>query len=153
MSEFRMTPEEIRELFSKPTITPDELLRSGVLPLTRSGIYEAIKRQEIKVLEFGRKKAILTAPLRAQLGIGGAVSNDEFNADLKRNHRSCMQKVLKCVGELSRALADEEAARAAFPANASPPNLCAGLSHCRLDDPNSLSSDRAKKLRKAREED
>jgi hypothetical protein len=64
-----MTPAEIETLFAKPTITPDELLRSGVLPLTRNGIYEAIRRREIDVLEFGKKKAILTAPLRRKLGM------------------------------------------------------------------------------------
>ena len=64
-----MTQAEIAELFAKPTITPDELLRSGVLPLTRNGIYEAIRRREIDVLEFGKKKAILTAPLRRKLGM------------------------------------------------------------------------------------
>lgn len=64
-----MTQAEIKELLDRPTITPDELLRSKILPLTRSGIYEAIKRREIAVLEFGKKKAILTAPLRRKLGM------------------------------------------------------------------------------------
>lgn len=64
-----MTKNEIAELFARPTITPEELLRSGVLPLSRNGIYEAIRRREIDVLEFGKKKAILTAPLRAKLGM------------------------------------------------------------------------------------
>jgi hypothetical protein len=56
-------------LLNKPTITPDELFRSGVLPLSRNAIYEAIKRGEIEVLSFGRKKAIVTAALRKRLGL------------------------------------------------------------------------------------
>ena len=64
-----MSPIEISALFAKPTITPDELLRSGVLPLSRNGIYEAIRRGEIAVAEYGRKKAIITAPLRRKLGM------------------------------------------------------------------------------------
>ena len=64
-----MTESEIIELLSRPTITPDELFKARILPLTRGGIYEAIKRREIEVLEFGRRKAILTAPLRRKLGL------------------------------------------------------------------------------------
>jgi hypothetical protein len=64
-----MTKAEIAELLAKPTITPDELLRSGVLSLTRYGIYEAIRNKQIDVLEFGKKKVILTAPLRQKLGL------------------------------------------------------------------------------------
>lgn len=64
-----MTKTEVEELLAKPTITPDELLRSGIFPLTRSGIYEAIKRKDLDVIEFGKKKAILTAPIRRKLGL------------------------------------------------------------------------------------
>ena len=64
-----MTPAEIAALFAKPTITPDELLRSGVLPLSCNGIYDAIRRGEIDVASFGKKKAIITAPLRRKLGM------------------------------------------------------------------------------------
>jgi len=66
-----MTKQEILELLSRPAITPDELHQSKVLPLTRNGVYEAIKRGELDVLTFGKKKAILTAPLRRKLGIEG----------------------------------------------------------------------------------
>jgi hypothetical protein len=66
-----MTSQEIRELLGRPTITPDELYRSRVLPLTRNGIYDAIRRGELEVLEFGKKKAIITAPLRRKLGMEG----------------------------------------------------------------------------------
>ncbi len=64
-----MTRSEIAELFARMTITPDELYQSGVFPLSRNGIYEAIRRREIDVIEFGKKKAILTAPLRRKLGM------------------------------------------------------------------------------------
>lgn len=64
-----MTNEEIRELLARPTITPDELFQSGVLPLSRNGIYEAINRGEIEVLPLGKKKAIVTSALRRKLGL------------------------------------------------------------------------------------
>jgi hypothetical protein len=64
-----MTKKDVLALLRKPTITPDELHRSGILPLSRNGIYDAISRGEIDVVEFGRKKAIVTAKLREKLGI------------------------------------------------------------------------------------
>lgn len=64
-----MNRQEIDELLARPTITPDELLRSKILPLSRNGIYEAIKRGDLQAMEIGKKKAILTTPLRKQLGL------------------------------------------------------------------------------------
>lgn len=64
-----MTKTEIEELLAKPTITPDELLRSGIFPLSRNGVYEAIKRGDFEVIAFGKKKAILTGPLKKKLGL------------------------------------------------------------------------------------
>lgn len=64
-----MTPNQIKELLSRPTITPAELIASGILPLKRNGIYDAIKRGEIEVLDLGHKKAVITAPLRRKLGL------------------------------------------------------------------------------------
>jgi hypothetical protein len=64
-----MTTKEIETLLGRPTITPDQLYRSQILPLTRNGVYDAIRRGEIEVLELGRKKAIITASLRRKLGI------------------------------------------------------------------------------------
>jgi hypothetical protein len=64
-----MTKTEVEELLSRPTITPDELHRSGVLPVGRNGIYDAIRRGDLTVIEIGRKKAIVTAPLRKKLGM------------------------------------------------------------------------------------
>jgi hypothetical protein len=67
-----MSPEEVRQLLSKPTITPEELLKSRIFPLSRNGIYQAIERGEIAAIPLGRKKAVITAPLRKQLGIEAA---------------------------------------------------------------------------------
>jgi hypothetical protein len=64
-----MTDEEIRALLARPTITPDQLFQSGVLPLSRNGVYGAIRRGEIDVISIGRKKAVITASLRRKLGL------------------------------------------------------------------------------------
>lgn len=64
-----MTQDEIKQLLSKPTISPQELFRSGIFPLSLYGIYESIKRKEIDAIEFGKKKAILTAPIRRKIGM------------------------------------------------------------------------------------
>jgi Mn-dependent DtxR family transcriptional regulator len=64
-----MTSKEIAELLGKPTITPDELAKSGIFPLSRNGIYQAIERGEIEAIKIGRKKAVVTASLRKKLGI------------------------------------------------------------------------------------
>jgi hypothetical protein len=64
-----MNHSEIAELLAKPTITPGELLLSNILPLSRNGIYEAIKNGEIEAICYGKKKAIVTAPLRKKLGL------------------------------------------------------------------------------------
>jgi hypothetical protein len=74
-----MTKQEIAKLLSQPTITPDQLAVSGIFPISRNGIYEAIKRGDLQVVTLGRKKAIITAPLRKQLGI-----DDELEAAAAR---------------------------------------------------------------------
>jgi hypothetical protein len=61
--------EELRKLLSKPTITPAELAASGIFPLGRNGIYDAIKRGKIDVIDLGHRKAIVTASLKRQLGL------------------------------------------------------------------------------------
>jgi hypothetical protein len=66
-----LTKEQVDSLLSRPTITPDELFRSKVLPLSRNGIYEAIERGDIEAIKLGRKKAVITAPLRKKLGLAG----------------------------------------------------------------------------------
>jgi hypothetical protein len=64
-----MTDKEVLALLGRLTITPDELFKSRILPLSRNGIYEAIKRGDIDVMDIGRKKAVITAPLRRKLGM------------------------------------------------------------------------------------
>lgn len=64
-----MTTEEIKELLERPTITPAQLIASGILPLKRNGIYDAIKSGAIEAIDLGHKKAVLTAPLRKKLGL------------------------------------------------------------------------------------
>lgn len=64
-----MNETEVRELLAKPTISPDELFRSHIFPLSRNGVYEAIKRGDLAVIAFGKKRPILTAPLRRKLGM------------------------------------------------------------------------------------
>jgi hypothetical protein len=65
----KMTASEIVALLARPTISPDELFRSGIFPLSKNGIYKAIERHEIELAEFGRKKAVITAPIRKKLGL------------------------------------------------------------------------------------
>ncbi|MFB9262272.1 hypothetical protein ACFFWD_03670 [Bradyrhizobium erythrophlei] len=64
--------EQVTALLSQFTITPDELYQAKILPLSRNGIYEAIRRGELEVIELGKKKAIVTAPLRRKLGLDDA---------------------------------------------------------------------------------
>ena len=74
-----MTQLEIQELLAKPTISPDELFRSGIFPLSRNGVYDAITRGDFEVLTFGKKKAILTAPIRRKLGLDGVAGANNGN--------------------------------------------------------------------------
>jgi hypothetical protein len=64
-----MTEEEIATLLKRYTITPDELHLSGILPVGRNAIYDAIRRGEIETISIGRKKAVVTAALRKKLGM------------------------------------------------------------------------------------
>jgi hypothetical protein len=64
-----LTPDSVTRLLANPTISPEQLYLARILPLSRNGIYEAIKRGEIEAIGYGRKKAILTAALRKKLGI------------------------------------------------------------------------------------
>lgn len=67
-----MTTEQISALLAKPTITPEELYQSKILPLGRNGIYNAISRGEIEAIGLGRKKLIIAAALRRKLGLDPA---------------------------------------------------------------------------------
>jgi hypothetical protein len=64
-----VTAKEVKALLANPTISPDELYRARILPISRNGIYQAIKNGEIEAVGYGRKKAIVTASLRKKLGM------------------------------------------------------------------------------------
>ena len=56
----------------RPTITPDELFKLELMPVSRNGIYDACKTGQIECFRLGRKIVIPTAPLRRKLGIEAA---------------------------------------------------------------------------------
>jgi hypothetical protein len=58
---------QVDELLGRPTITPDQALQ--VLPLSRNGLYEALRRGDITSIRIGKKIIIPTAPLRRKLGM------------------------------------------------------------------------------------
>jgi hypothetical protein len=64
-----MKREDIEKLMRRPSISPDELHKSGVLKLCRGSIYEALRRGDIEHFKIGRKYTIPTQPLREKLGI------------------------------------------------------------------------------------
>jgi hypothetical protein len=66
-----MTPQEVKDLLQKPTITPEELYLSGVLQSSRNRVYQAINEGLVASIKVGKKFVIPTAPLRRQLGIEG----------------------------------------------------------------------------------
>ncbi len=56
-------------LLERPGISPDELHRLALLPISRNAIYEACKRGEIENFRIGKKIVIPTAPLKRKLGM------------------------------------------------------------------------------------
>jgi hypothetical protein len=67
-----LTDDEIKRLLSRPGISPDELLSSKLIPISRNGLYEALSRGDIESFRIGKKIIIPTAPLRRKLGIDAA---------------------------------------------------------------------------------
>jgi hypothetical protein len=59
--------DEIVEILARPAITPAEALK--VIPLSRNGLYEAIRRGDIATIKIGKKILVPTGPLRRLLGI------------------------------------------------------------------------------------
>lgn len=55
-----------------PTISPEELHKLKLLPVSRNGIYDACNRGEIECFRIGKKIVIPTAPLRRKLGLEAA---------------------------------------------------------------------------------
>jgi hypothetical protein len=51
------------------TPTLEEALNGAALEISRGTYYAAVERGEIEVLEIGRLKKAITAPLRRKLGI------------------------------------------------------------------------------------
>jgi len=66
-----MTPDEIKKLLEKPTLTPQELVNSGVLPGSRNHVYAALRDGSIESFRAGKLIVIPTAPLRRKLGLEG----------------------------------------------------------------------------------
>jgi hypothetical protein len=62
-------PKEAANLLGRPSISPEELHRLRILPISRNGIYDAVRRGEIESFRIGKRIVILTAPLRRKLGI------------------------------------------------------------------------------------
>jgi hypothetical protein len=56
----------------RPGISPDELYRLRVMPVSRNAIYDACNRGDIECFRVGKKIIIPTAPLRRKLGIEAA---------------------------------------------------------------------------------
>lgn len=50
-------------------ISPDQLLASKVMPISRNGLYDALRRGEIESFRLGKRIIIPTAPLLRKLGI------------------------------------------------------------------------------------
>jgi Helix-turn-helix domain len=63
----KLEEDEIQQLLARPAITPSDALK--VLPISRNGLYEALRRGEIKSVRLGKKILVPTGPLRRQLGI------------------------------------------------------------------------------------
>lgn len=63
--------EEITQVLNRPSISPDDLLKTGALPVSRQSLYEAIARGDIESFRIGRRILIPTAPLRRRLGMVG----------------------------------------------------------------------------------
>jgi hypothetical protein len=61
--------DEVDQILARPVITPAQALK--VIPMSRNGLYEAIRRGEIKTVKMGKKILVPTAPLRRQFEIDG----------------------------------------------------------------------------------
>ena len=60
---------ELDQLLAQPTLTVADALK--VIPISRNGIYEAIRRGEIQTIKIGKKILVPTGPLKRQLGLEG----------------------------------------------------------------------------------
>lgn len=62
--------EDLQQLVSRPTITVDAASR--LLGISRNATYEAVRNGEIESINVGKRRLVLTAPLRRKLGLEGA---------------------------------------------------------------------------------
>jgi excisionase family DNA binding protein len=58
---------DIQELLTRPTLTVDEAAR--VLRIGRNAAYEYVRSGELEAISMGKRRLVLTAPLRRKLGI------------------------------------------------------------------------------------
>ena len=68
-----MKNDELEKLLSQPTASVPDVGRVA-FGLTRNGSYEAAKRGDIQVMEFGKLKRVSTAWVRQKLGLGATAS-------------------------------------------------------------------------------
>lgn len=68
----RAKQSSLAAILSQPSISPEELHASGLIPVGRNGIYEACNKGEIECFRMGKKIIIPTAPLRRKLGMEAA---------------------------------------------------------------------------------
>jgi hypothetical protein len=61
--------KESDDILNRPGISPDQLYRAHLMPLSRNLIYAACNTGEIECFRVGKKIIIPTAPLRRKLGI------------------------------------------------------------------------------------
>jgi hypothetical protein len=59
--------EALNEIRTKPVV--DAPVVCAALDISRGAYYAAVKAGEIEVMEVGRLKKVITAPLRRKLGI------------------------------------------------------------------------------------
>lgn len=59
----------VHPIFEKPFCSPDDLVKSGIIPLGRNAIYSAIKGGDIPHVRIGGKILIKTKALRKLLDL------------------------------------------------------------------------------------
>jgi len=59
--------EDLQDLVLRPTITVDAASR--LLGISRNATYEAVRNGELESVRFGKRRLVLSGPLRRKLGI------------------------------------------------------------------------------------
>lgn len=54
---------------SRPAISPEDVYKLRLMPLSRNGVYDACRRGDIECFRVGKRIVIPTAPLRRKLGL------------------------------------------------------------------------------------